>query len=127
MVGMKDEQFDNLVQAFDRIVKVIVEDNLNWMDALLKDAFNPESFFSYATRMGADFSHITQRIGKPGGLDPYQILQLQRTATDGEVRKRYRELSRQLHPDTAGIEGTSAIFDLVTQAYHQIEKERGWH
>ena len=59
-------------------------------------------------------------------LDPYQVIGLEKSALDEQVKKRYRELAMKLHPDTAGIEGTGFLFRLVTAAYQQISRERGW-
>ncbi len=60
------------------------------------------------------------------GIDHYRVLGLEKTATDDQVKKRYRELVVKLHPDTAGVKGTEFLFQLVTAAYQQISKERGW-
>jgi DnaJ-class molecular chaperone len=59
------------------------------------------------------------------GLDPYWVIDLEKSATDEQVKKRYRELAMKLHTDTAGIEGTESLFKLVTAAYQQISRERG--
>ena len=66
-----------------------------------------------------------QSCGK-ASVDPYRILGLEKTTTDDQVKKRYRELVVKLHPDTAGVKGTEFLFQLVTAAYQQISKERGW-
>ena len=58
-------------------------------------------------------------------LDPYWVIDLEKSATDEQVKKRYRELAMKLHTDTAGIKGTKALFQLVTAAYQQISRERG--
>jgi hypothetical protein len=44
--------------------------------------------------------------GTKDGFDAYRVLGLEKTATDGEVKTRYRELLKKLHPDTAGVRGT---------------------
>ena len=31
--------------------------------------------------------------------DPYEVLEINRTATDDEVKKAYRELAKKYHPD----------------------------
>lgn len=63
--------------------------------------------------------------------DPYIILGIQRNASDEEIKKAYRNLSRKYHPD-ANInnpdkEQAEAKFKEVQQAYQQImhEKEYG--
>lgn len=59
------------------------------------------------------------------GIEPYRVFGLDKTATDDQVKRRYRELVVRLHPDTAGVKGTEFLFQLVTAAYQQISKERG--
>lgn len=60
--------------------------------------------------------------------DPYSILGVSRDATDDEIKKAYRNLSRRYHPD-ANINNpdkdqAEARFKEVQQAYQQIMKER---
>ena len=64
--------------------------------------------------------------------DPYSLLGVDRDASDDEVKKAYRRLSRKYHPD-ANInnphkEEAEAKFKEVQQAYQQImdERERGY-
>lgn len=60
--------------------------------------------------------------------DPYQILGIDRNATDEEVKKAYRAMSRKYHPD-ANINNprkdeAEAKFKEVQQAYQKIMDER---
>ena len=60
--------------------------------------------------------------------DPYKILGIPRDASDEEVKKAYRQLSRKYHPD-ANInnphkEQAEEMFKIVQQAYQQIMDER---
>lgn len=66
------------------------------------------------------------RYTSHAGIDAYRVLGLDKAITDDQVKKRYRELVVRLHPDTAGVKGTEFLFQLVTAAYQQISKERGW-
>lgn len=64
--------------------------------------------------------------------DPYSVLGVDRNASDEEIKKAYRRLSRKYHPD-ANINNphkdeAEAKFKEVQQAYQQImdERERGY-
>lgn len=61
-------------------------------------------------------------------FDPYSILGVSRDATDEEIKKAYRGLSRKYHPD-ANINNPNKaqaeeMFKTVQQAYNQIMKEK---
>lgn len=61
-------------------------------------------------------------------LDPYKVLGVTREASDEEIKKAYRRLSRKYHPD-ANINNPNKAqaeekFKEVQQAYEQIMKER---
>ena len=92
-----------------------------WLNQVLQEMCNDPVIgeFWSAMKMG------NQSCGK-AGIDPYRVLGLEKTATDDQVKKRYREIVVKLHPDTAGVQGTEFLFQLVLAAYQQISKERGW-
>jgi len=61
-------------------------------------------------------------------FNPYEVLGLQRGASDEEIKKAYRNLSRKYHPD-ANINNPNKAqaeekFKQVQQAYDQIMKEK---
>jgi DnaJ-domain-containing protein 1 len=97
-----------------------------WMDDLLRDAFNPDAFLRYAAGMGIDLSQVPNLVGQKHGFSPYRVLGLEKTATDAEVKTRYRELLVKLHPDTAGVNGTDFLLQMMIAAYRKIAQERGW-
>lgn len=60
--------------------------------------------------------------------DPYEVLGISRSATEEEIKKAYKALSRKYHPD-ANInnphrEEAEEKFKEIQQAYQQIMKER---
>jgi molecular chaperone DnaJ len=53
----------------------------------------------------------------PAAPTPYEVLGVRSTATQEEVRRAYRRLARQTHPDTGG---TAAAFQAVQEAWELI-------
>ncbi len=75
-------------------------------------------------------------MGDMGGADgaaPYQVLGLSSKASDDEIKKTYRTLIRENHPDTLIAQGMPQEFidvanekmAAINAAYDVIEKERG--
>jgi len=72
-------------------------------------------------------------LGADEANDPYDILDIDRSASDDDVKKKYRELTRENHPDVLMAKGVPQEFiDLANEkmatinaAYDRIEKERG--
>ena len=126
VVSEMGEDIVRRLREQERILGEMRDNVQGWMDDILRDAFNPESFLRYVASLGIDLSQGPNTVSRSKGLDPYQLLCLDKTATDEEVKKRYRNLVRVLHPDTAVTEGTEHLCQKITEAYQQIAKERGW-
>lgn len=62
----------------------------------------------------------------------YKILEIDKSATDAEVKKAFRTMAKKYHPDKiqhmdeAYIRGAEEKFRKVQEAYEQIQKERGF-
>ncbi len=121
-----DNDIVRLLREQERILGEMRSNVHRWMDELLRDAFDPESFLRYIASLGIDLSQVPKLMGQRDDLDPYQVLGLEKTATDEEVKKRYRELLIKLHPDTAGVRGTDFLLQIMIAAYQQIARERRW-
>ena len=121
-----EEDIVKRLREQERILGEMRDNVLRWMDDLLRDAFNPESFLRYIASMGIDLSQVPNLVGRRDGFDPYRVLGLEKTATDEEVKKRYREMLFKFHPDTAEVQGTGYLCQEITDAYQQIAKEREW-
>jgi DnaJ like chaperone protein len=61
----------------------------------------------------------------------YAILEIERSASDQEVKNAYRNMAKKYHPDRvitqdeALKKGAEEKFKQVQAAYEQIQKERG--
>ena len=61
----------------------------------------------------------------------YEILGVERSSTDEEVKKSYKDLAKKYHPDKvitkneAIKKGAEEKFKEVQRAYEQIQNERG--
>ena len=77
-----------------------------------------------------DFGSIKAMFIKSAD-NAYKILEIQKTATDDEVKKAYRKMAKKYHPDKVITEnkaikrGAEEKFKQVQKAYEQIQKERG--
>lgn len=109
-----------------RWMEALQEELQGWLDALLKDALDPAKMMQFVRMMGIDLSQLPGMVGQQPGFDPYQVLGLDKSATDEEVKNRYRKLIHKLHPDTAGTEGTSFLLQMVLASYELIKRGRGW-
>ncbi|MFK8272215.1 TerB family tellurite resistance protein [Capnocytophaga canimorsus] len=87
-------------------------------------------FFRISER---DFASIKAMFGQRDSqiLDAYTVLEIDKSATDAQVKKAYREMAKKYHPDKvisqdeAIRKGAEEKFKQVQRAYEQIMKERG--
>ena len=93
---------------------------------ITQELVNPERVMEFMRKSGIDFTGIAGRTNEESLDDPYRVLGLDRSASDEDIKSRYRRLMFILHPDTAGVEGTEGLLKSVIKAYEAIRKERGW-
>lgn len=78
-----------------------------------------------------DFESIKAMFFKSAD-NAYKILEIEKSATDAEVKKAYRAMAKKYHPDKlthmdeAYRKGAQEKFTKVQEAYEKIQKERGF-
>ncbi|MCJ1426250.1 hypothetical protein MMC29_004153 [Sticta canariensis] len=60
------------------------------------------------------------RVRKCSPTAFYEILGLERTVTDAEIKKAYRKLSLLTHPDKNGYDGADEAFKMVSRAFQVL-------
>ncbi len=81
----------------------------------------------------AEFERIRDIHIGPDEADPYHILGISRDVSNDELKKRYRTLVKESHPDTLMAQGLPQEFidvanekiKAINNAYRRIVKERG--
>lgn len=79
------------------------------------------------------FERVRATFDGPDRSDPYEVLGIGRGAANDEIKKAYRKLIRENHPDTLVAQGMPEEFVRVANqrmaainaAYDEIEKQRG--
>ena len=128
-VGELSEQMRSSLQEFsERLVRDIQEGISSSISQLMTGSFDRKALAEWLNGMGLSGTDLSQLAGMPGqqpSWDPYRVLGLDSSAGDDEVKRRYRELVRKIHPDVAGP-GTEFLTMLVNVAYRDIGRQRGW-
>lgn len=120
-----DEVFNEVIKVLQGGVEGAMLHLQEGMQEWLTDSIDLTSLLKMVEGMG--IPNIMGMVGAPmPGMDYYKILGLEKTATDKEVKERYRSLIFKLHPDQSEVKGTEFLYQMVIIAYEMIEKERGW-
>ncbi|KAL7416064.1 hypothetical protein BDY24DRAFT_433487 [Mrakia frigida] len=76
-------------------------------------AAEPEKKRDYTPEQAA----VVKRVRTCKTMQFYEILSVEKTCSDGEVKKAYRKLALALHPDKNGAPGADEAFKLVSKAF----------
>ena len=120
-------------RGFQAMAEALQEELGRMSQQLIQGVLTPDMLASVMGMMQGTLGTIGFDIGKmPGmmgqqlGVDPYRVMGLERSASDEEIKKRYRELLHILHPDKSSTPGTGLFFQMVTAAFEAIRRERKW-
>jgi DnaJ like chaperone protein len=89
-----------------------------------------QSIAGFLALNNRDFESIKAMFFKSAD-NAYKILEIEKSATDAEVKKAFRTMAKKYHPDKlqhmdeAYRTGAQDKFTKVQEAYEQIQKERG--
>lgn len=70
-----------------------------------------------------DQEAIVKRVRKCPHTAFYEILDIKKGSTEAEVKKAYRKLALQLHPDKNGAPGADEAFKMVSRAFQILSDE----
>jgi hypothetical protein len=73
-------------------------------------------------RMSADSEETINRV-KSSGKDYYAVLGVDKDANEAAIKKAYRKLALQLHPDKCKLDGAEEAFKSVSAAYNCLSNE----
>jgi DnaJ like chaperone protein len=86
----------------------------------------------YASATQGARGHGPWASSRPSDVDPYAVLGIERSAHDGEIKRAYRKLMSQHHPDKLGNDvpdelkrRAEARAREINAAYERIKSERG--
>ena len=115
---------DRITRMQRRILGMAMEELQGLMNDLMKDALDPRKLMHFIRSMGIDMSQLPGMVGQQPGFDPYQVLGLEKSASDEEVKQAYRKVMSKVHPDKAGPE-LKFMATIANAAYQYICRERG--
>jgi len=90
-----------------------------------------ERIYYYMGVKSADFNSIKSMFIQETGW-AYQVLEIDKTASDDEIKKAYRKMAVKYHPDKVSYLGEDVQkaakekFQKVSEAYEKIKKERAF-
>lgn len=120
-----EETFDKVAKELQDSISTAMSHLQKGMQEYLSNNIDISSLLKVVENVGIN-NILGMKVGSIPGFDAYKILGLEKTATNEEVKQRYRSLLSKIHPDVSGIKGTEFLTQMVVLAYQIIEKERKW-
>jgi len=113
----KVNELRNIVKQFNTYIEAISWFNERVRFEALKILSSLEELFR-----GLDTVIREKAFGKPKvnilqTYDPYEILGIDRNATEEQIKARYKELMKRIHPD---VGGSNALCQIVNKAYKDL-------
>uniref|UniRef100_A0A1I8IV07 DnaJ homolog subfamily C member 21 n=3 Tax=Macrostomum lignano TaxID=282301 RepID=A0A1I8IV07_9PLAT len=107
-------------------------DAMRDMNAMDSATLKVGSLMKEAEAAAASMTSVEQQHQRAGGVRCYyELLEVERQATDDELKKAYRRLALRWHPDKNPdrVEEATAHFRLVQKAYETLSdpQERAWY
>jgi len=103
----------------DRMIKRVSSDIYQGLNEFMTEHIDYDQLIKMFNSFSIPAGAMSSRIP-----NPYQVLGLDKTNTDEEIKQRYREIMSKIHPDKAG-KGLTFLTQFVNMAYEAICKERG--
>ena len=89
----------------------------------MKSGYSSYELESTLASVSAEFHHRRQRDGRISLDDAYSVLNISKNAGDAEVKKAYRRLISQHHPDKLVAKGLpEEMMKIATQRTHEIRQ-----
>ncbi|ATG97815.1 hypothetical protein CP520_00605 [Mesoplasma lactucae ATCC 49193] len=111
-----------------RIQQDQAEQNQQFFDDLFRqfrEAFEQSTNGSYSYRSSESHGYYEEKVnGKTVLQAAYTTLQVEESATDDEVKKAYRKLAKEYHPDRNPSKEAKDKMAAVNNAYDTVKKSR---
>ena len=117
---MYRQMFEDLEKLSQKWLPDFQEETSKWIQDLLRDAFDPAGMMEFLRGMGMDMGQFSQMFGRmaqagtmPQGFDPYQVLGLDKSATDEEVEQAQESTEEETTEEATTDEATEEEVEVM--------------